>query len=356
MVDFARYRPWLPILAGADFEEVAGFEPLRSDQRNLICRATLRGRTGKSVFIAKFYDPAIDRFFDHHYRREEKILTLLNRWFGAHTPRVYGGLLVEEQVALLLMEDAGARNLGGALVASTGAAHRAALQAGVELLSAFHRVTDEHRATFVRIVQSIDLDRLSGPVYRRRLAVALGRMHRTPPRGFYADFARAIIRPLLAAPRGIVHNSFSPQHVILGESASPAASGADGLQTPRLIDFETVAVGPAQIDLAELLEAPAVRLDAREKLDLVRGYYREVARTRGESWRDFVRAYQCATVVRSLDYAGTTTLRHVQALEQDDAPGAQVALERRTAYLRGAVRALEALGEGRLADVLSVEF
>ena len=227
----------------------------------------------------------------------------------------------------------------------------------------------EHFQPFYRTIQSIDLDRLNAPTFMRRLDVALGRVwhlrsraaggavpalpfpadltalaRAAVPAGFRAAYRRQVVRPLLTAPRGIVHNSFSPQHVIL---RAPDAAA--------LIDFETVALGAAQIDLAELLEAPAVCLAAKERLELVARYYRAkaAAGARRDAWPEFERVYHCAAIARSLDYAGTTALRHLQFTARGDAAAAAEALARRDVYLARAQEGFAAIGAPEMAGAVA---
>ena len=362
----AEYLTVLPALAGGGYAVVRA-EPLDSGQRNPVARVLLRSAARDLACVAKFYLPALDRFFDHHFRREEKILNLLNRFFPRRAPEVYGGLLVEGRAGLLLMEDAGREALDVHLQRVEGAAHHDLVAAGVRLLSEFHAMALEHFQPFYRTIQSIDLDRLNAPTFMRRLDVALGRVwhvrnrpagaaalpaaaelaalaRAAVPAGFRAAYRRQVVRPLLTAPRGIVHNSFSPQHVILRAPDPPA-----------LIDFETVALGAAQIDLAELLEAPAVRLAPPERLEFVARYHEAMvaAGAREDAWREFERAYHCAAIARSLDYAGTTALRTLQFSARGDAAAAAEALARRDTYLARAREGLAAIGATEMAGAVA---
>ncbi len=366
-----RYLPVLPSLAGGDDYSVRRAEPLDSGQRNTVARVMLSSAARDLACIVKFYLPSVDRFFDHHFRREEKVLNLLNRFFPGRAPEVFGGLLVENRVALLLMEDLGCESLEARLQRTSGAAQRDLIALGVEMLVDFHTVTLRHYQPFYRTIQSIDLDRLNAPTLLRRFEVAVGRVwhvHTLPPGdrktlpvpselpalaraalppAFLPAYRRQVVRPLLKAPRGIIHNSFSPPHVMLRGPGEPGA--------PRLIDYETVALGAAQIDLAELLEAPAVQLEEVERLGFVAEYHRAMvaAGARQDGWPEFERVYHCAAIARSLDYAGTTALRAVQYAARGDAAGADQAHARRQVYLARARDALAALGEGDMARALN---
>lgn len=362
----AEYSPVLPALAGGRYT-VGRVEPLDSGQRNPVARVVLRSDARDLACVAKFYLPAIDRFYDHHFRREEKILNLLNRFFPRRAPEVYGGLLVEGRAGLLLMEDAGREALDVHLGRAEGAAHRDLVAAGVRFLGEFHTMAREHFQPFYRTIQSIDLDRLNAPTFMRRLDVALGRVwhlrsrpagtatlpaaaelaalaRAAVPAGFRAAYRRQVVRPLLAAPRGTVHNSFSPQHLIM-RAPDP----------PMLIDFETVALGAAQIDLAELLEAPAVRLAAPERLEFVARYHATMvaAGAREDTRSEFERVYHCAAIARSLDYAGTTALRHLQFSARGDETAAAEALARKDVYLARARESLVAIGAAEMARAVA---
>ncbi len=340
-------------VGGSSRVQMERCELVDSESRNPIYRLTLSdgGSLGAGSVIAKTYLIERDRFFDHRFRREEKLLSLLNRWYAQSVPGVYGGLLVEGRHAVLLLEDLGNVSLEKRLLSAGPEAKTALLKQAIDCLVGLQRATssEEHFVAFYRTCYSIDLDRLTVATYLERLAIALRRILWAKPfidraaepteagdvpppldalldsrkgRNLRRIYASEVARVLAQPPRRIVHNSFSPLNVMLHQGRL------------KIIDFETMAMGPCQIDLAELLKYPACDL-APEVLDELIDYY--LARSGwdgGPESRDrFMKVFDCANLSRGLDYAGTVSWRYLNQLKAGNVEKAQEYLRRRRWYL-----------------------
>jgi aminoglycoside/choline kinase family phosphotransferase len=121
----------------------------------------------------------------------------------------------------------------------------------------------------------------------------------------------------------------------------------------KIIDFETMALGPSQIDLAELLKYPACDL-APDVVEELIDYY--LARSRRgsdfESRDKFTKVFDCASLSRGLDYAGTVSWRYLTSIKAGDLERAQDYLHRRQWYLDDLRKVLAKFD--RLEDTLSI--
>jgi len=360
-------------VGGSPHVQIEKCELVDSESRNPIYRVTLSegGPFGSRSIIAKTYLIERDRFFDHRFRREERILSLLDRWDAQAVPAIYGGCLAEGRYAILLLEDLGDMSLEKRLLMTTDQEEKMALlRQAVDCLVGFQRVTStkEHFVAFYRTCYSIDLDRLTMATYLERLAVALRRIlaaqalidrpseagmapDTLPPldtlvdyrewrhlrRGYATEVARVLIQP----PKYIVHNSFSPLNLMLHQ---------DRL---KIIDFETMALGPLQIDLAELLKYPACDLPPDVVGELI-NYYLDCSGldSDAESQDRFMRVFDCANLSRGLDYTGTVSWRYLNQLKAGNIEKAQEYLRRRLRYLDDLRRVLAKFVG--LEDMLSI--
>jgi hypothetical protein len=322
-----------------------------SETRNPVYRVWSGGETR----IVKWFLPELDPFYDSRYRREEKVLWLLNRWFSGRVPQLYGGLISSDQ-AVLVEQDVGEQSLDVLLDAAPGSAERFQLAGqGVDFLVDFHRVCQENYGPFYRTCYSVVLDRLTHKIYLRRAQIALGRLLllqdflrkkisarravetsaaqlvalATDRLGaeFFQHYAAQVVAPLMRAPRQILHNSLSPFHLFW----------ADKLY---LIDFETMSVGAAQVDLAELVGSPQMRLESEQRLALVQAYYRSLEHARRQHWPEFLANYYNALASRSLDYVGTTAIRYLRFIAQNSEEKALSDLRRLKRYRQCVVEAL----------------
>ena len=347
-------------------------ELIDSESRNPIYRVTLSdsGSFGSPSIIAKTYLKERDPFFDHRFRREEKILSLLNRWYAQAVPTIYGGCLAEGHYAVLLLEDLGDMSFDKRLHLVKPEEKVALLKQAIDCLVDFQEVTSAkgHFIAFYRTCYSIDLDRLTITTYLERLAIALRRILSAKPlidrpaeavrapdtlptldtlmnhhrwRGLRRIYASEVAKVLTQPPKFIVHNSFSPLNLILHQGRV------------KIIDFETMALGPPQIDLAELLKYPACDLTPDVVEELI-DYY--LARSKlGSDFgsRDkFTRVFDCANLSRGLDYTGTVSWRYLTSIKAGDFERAQEYLSKRQWYLDDLRRVLAKFD--RLEDMLSI--
>ena len=340
-------------VGGSSGVQIKECELIDSESRNPIYRVALSQDSsfGSRTIIAKLYVAQRDRFFDHRFRREEKILSLLNRWYAQAVPAIYGGCLAEGRYAILLLEDLGDASLERRLRLAGQEEKSSLLRQAVDCLVGFQKVTSAkgNFVAFYRTCYSIDLDRLTIATYLERLAMALRRilwvrslmgrpaevagvpdtlpeldtlMEYRDWRRLRRSYATRVARVLTQTPKYIVHNSFSPLNLMLHR---------DRL---KIIDFETMALGPLQIDLVELLKYPACDLSP-DMVDQLIGYYlnRSGLDSGSESQDSFMRVFDCANLSRGLDYAGTVSWRYLTFLKARNRERAQEYLRRRAWYL-----------------------
>jgi thiamine kinase-like enzyme len=350
-------------MLGNEFERLSSVEVINTSSRNVLQRLQIEGQTGNQVLsIGKWYLPQLDRFYEHRFRREEKILDLLNKWFKNQVPKVYGGLIVPGRFGYLVMQDLGPNTLEH-LLTRVGADERNQLiNKAVRLLAEFHLVTDEHHTSFHRVIYSIELDRLTLQTYNRKLRIAVNRLlhlckyiqgktdtdiilrETLAPnlgtlegvgvnwRQVSESYNAAIVKALIGFPKTIVHNSYAPSHLLWHD------------ERLKLIDFETITVGPPQVDLAEFLRHPAINLSVAEVHQAL-SVYQEASNGlfAATSHELFERTFWLANVSRALDYAGTLARRFVKYSVTGNQEEAQICYN----------RALEYLGELELSSLQS---
>ena len=133
---------------------------------------------------------------------------------------------------------------------------RALRTAALHAYRRFHSVTQRFGPMLRALAHQSDLDRITRRTLERRYASAFVRLpdptaspaptaspRRTAPAAPW-DLVDTLIKPLLSSPRRIVHNGFSPLNLIWND---------DRLV---VIDWETLAVAPPEIDFADLLTFP----------------------------------------------------------------------------------------------------
>jgi thiamine kinase-like enzyme len=350
-------------LINKNTQRINQVQKVNAETRNPVYRLWLAGET--SAVIVKWFLPELDQFYDSRYRREEKILYLLNKWFSRRVPQLYGGLITGN-FAVIVEQDVGRQTLACMLDNTEDEAEKfdIALQ-GLEILADFHRICQTHYTVFYRTCYSTNLDRLTIKTYLRRARIAMGRLLllqdvlqnrlaadeadkknagqlealATARLGdkFFEWFAGQVVIPLMHAPRQIVHNSFSPYHLLWSDHWS-------------LIDFETMSVGAAQIDLAEFVGAPEATFSTERQLSLAEIYYELRDDTRRPSWPDFVANYFNALAARSLDYVGTTAFRYIKYMAQQQEERALFNLNRARTYRVNVIEALKRNQGNGLAD------
>ncbi|HJO07419.1 MAG TPA: phosphotransferase [Chloroflexota bacterium] len=289
------------------------------ESRHSIWRLVLPERDGNAPsYVVKSYHEQADEYFDHRFRREERVLDLLGRYALGVAPRSFGGRIISGHSAFLILEDLGDRPLHYHLDGADPAARRELLGSGVDLLARFHRVADEYSGIFRAVCRSSILDRVNAATLLRRFDIAVGRLGGDGGRALgrvRAAFREEVIRPLMQGPGRVIHNSFSPLNI---------CTVADGSQ--RIVDMETMSIGPAELDLAELLIYPGGGGDLQD--EIVARYVTEMGPQSAAP--DSGRRLQLAAMTRALDYAGTLATRRQRFAEAglEDLAGAQ---ERRCA-------------------------
>ncbi len=289
------------------------------DGRHQVWRAAARPQP----LIVKVYLPATDRYYAHRWRREERALDLLDRYAAGAAPRPLAALHAAGRWAALVMQDIGGGALADGLPDADADARLRALEAALRALDTCNAVTHRWRAMFRALAYQADLDRVTRETLERRYASAFTRLGgaaadveptahaRRASRGAPWDLIDALIRPLLRAPRRVIHNGFSPLNLLW--------------RGGRLvvIDWETLAAAPAELDLADLCTFPEwgdPAWMARQALRAVdeRGLRRE--------------AFWAAAAERSLTYAATSRVRARRVRAADRALAARYA-QRRAGYL-----------------------
>ena len=278
-------------------------------------------------YVVKSYHHQSDRYFDHRFRREERILDLAGRYAPGLAPLVHGGAIVEGHSAYLVLEDLGDRPLHVDLDGTDLEGRMRRLRQSVDLLARFHRLTDEYSGIFRAICQNSILDRVNSRTLAKRFEIAIDRLAAGLPNRematIRAQYRQHVIRPLLSGSPRVIHNSFSPLNLCVLDDGSL-----------RILDMETIAVGPAELDLAELLIYPGPDIGDGEH-ELKARYDGAVAA--GEPDADSGLRLQQAAIVRALDYAGTLSSRRRRFHEEGMADLAGIQDERRVAYLRAAL-------------------
>ena len=228
----------LAALAG---RTVLDAQPLRTESRNALWRVTL---DGQERAVLKVYDPANDPHAANRFRREEKVLTLLGAVRPAVAPCVIAGFISLLAPPMLLMEDAGDRSLAEALCQSPAGEAKAMWAESIDFLSRLHSEMERLRQPLYRTTMAISLDLITGPALVSRFRIAGQRLAgKEAPSDVIREF-RALVAPVLAAPKAIIHNSMSPLNIV---------PGPDGW---RAVDWETIACASPLWDWVDLLRSP----------------------------------------------------------------------------------------------------
>lgn len=309
-------------------EDEVEWSVVTPESRHSIWRFTAPATApGPRSYVVKVYQRDSDKYFDHRFRREERILDLAGRYAPGLAPSVHGGAIIEGQSAYLVLEDLGDRPLHVDLDGADVGRRMRRLRLAVDLLARFHRLTDEYSGIFRAVCQSSILDRINTRTLLKRFDVACDRLaSNTSSRdrlGVRGEFRRCVIRPLLRGPRRVIHNSFSPLNICMLEDGSL-----------RVLDMETVAIGPAELDVAELLIYPGRDIGDGER-ELIDRYGRAMGAM--EPDRESGGRLELAAMVRALDSAGTLSARAIRFRKAglDDLASAQH--DRRGRYLREAL-------------------
>ncbi|MDE2869743.1 MAG: aminoglycoside phosphotransferase family protein [Chloroflexota bacterium] len=206
--------------------------------------------------VVKGYLPEIDLYYAHRWRREERALDLLHRYAPGLAPEPLAAAHAPGQWAALAMQHVGHRSLADGLPAPSNSEGTQALDAALDAYRRFQSITEKFGPMLRALAYQSDLDRITRRTLERRYASAFVRLpdptaspsptaapRRTAPNAPW-DLVDTLIKPLLSSPRRIVHNGFSPLNLIWND---------DRLV---VIDWETLAVAPPEIDFADLLTFP----------------------------------------------------------------------------------------------------
>lgn len=274
----------------------AHWRPMSTDGRHRLWLVESRPHP----VVVKAFLPDIDIYYAHRWRREERALDLLHRYAPGLAPEPLAAAHAPNQWAALAMQHVGHRSLADGLPAPSDSERTRALDAALHAYRRFHSVTQRFGPMLRALAHQSDLDRITRRTLERRYASAFVRLpdpaaspaptaspRRTAPNAPW-DLVDTLIKPLLNSPRRIVHNGFSPLNLIWNN---------DSLV---VIDWETLAVAPPEIDFADLLtfpgwgspdhaaqEAAAIVADHRLRLD----------------------TFWAAAAERSLTYAATAHVR-----------------------------------------------
>ncbi len=266
--------------------------------RNSVFRLHLEWpESGPSSIIVKRY--AVERitFFSACYRRERGVLELLHQ-YGCAVPRIYGGELQEEQ-ALLAMQDLGDETLAERLEASDARGKQHWLRSAVTALVSLHATAYGHLSALAAEIQKVDKDRLGADYYLSAIRIAMERISGLAKTNFgeaewqeTADQWGPLVDFLCERPAAFIHFELTPHHFLVADA---------GL---HVFDFEQATVGPLEFDLAALLAQPESEA-GQEALDGLVQYYRVCGSESGlplDSQIDRGVAY--AAFLKCLVYAG----------------------------------------------------
>ena len=233
-------------------DSAACWRPMATDGRHRMWVVETQPRP----VVVKGYLPNIDLYYAHRWRREERALDLLHRYAPGLAPQPLAAAHAPGQWAALAMQHVGDRSLADGLPAASESGRDEALRAALDAYRRFQAVTKRFGPMLRALAFQSDLDRITRQTLERRYAAAFVRLHdataspaptasprRTAPKAPW-DLVDVLIKPLLNSPRRIVHNGFSPLNLIWN---------AERLV---VIDWETLAVAPPEIDFADLLTFP----------------------------------------------------------------------------------------------------
>ncbi len=230
----------------------APWSPMATDGRHRLWLVESRSHP----IVVKGYLPEIDLYYAHRWRREERALDLLHRYAPGLAPQPLAAAHAPGQWAALAMQHVGHRSLADGLATASDSERDQALQVALDAYRRFHSVTQRFGPMLRALAHQSDLDRITRLTLERRYASAFVRLpdptaspaptaapRRTAPNAPW-NLVDTLIKPLLHSPRRIVHNGFSPLNLIWND---------DRLV---VIDWETLAVAPPEIDFADLLTFP----------------------------------------------------------------------------------------------------
>jgi len=297
--------------------EIISFQPSGKASRNAIARLNLQwtpAEAGPLRVMAKSYLQGRVAFFSACYRRERALLQMLAD-YGSPVPRPCGGLSRADR-ALLLMEDVGMETLAERLEGLDLQGRQNLLSAAIESLASLHRRASLHLPELKEEVRRIDKEVLTAQYYLNAFRIALERLF-----GALEDLAalprteealrcyQPLARLLAGRPQRFIHFEFTPHHLLLDQARL------------TVFDFEQATIGPAEFDLACLLNSPEADLPQEAVRTLVEAYQEKSGN------RLDARAFDYASLAKSLTYAGA-------ALNFYNKFGGEYHLQRLDWYLR----------------------
>ncbi len=230
----------------------ASWRPMATDGRHRLWLVESRPHP----VVVKGFLPGIDMYYAHRWRREERALDLLHRYAPGLAPQPLAAAHAPGQWAALAMQHVGHRSLADSLATASESEKARSMRTALEAYRRFQAVTQQFGPMLRALAYQSDLDRITRRTLERRYASAFVRLpdptaspaptaspRRTAPDAPW-DLIDTLIKPLLNSPRRIVHNGFSPLNLIWNN---------DRLV---VIDWETLAVAPPEIDFADLLTFP----------------------------------------------------------------------------------------------------
>jgi aminoglycoside phosphotransferase (APT) family kinase protein len=280
--------------------------PLGTESRNSLWRVTLDGPAPTAIL--KQYDPDTDQHAANRFRREEKVLTLLAGANPHVAPRPLGGFIGPTGPALLLMEDAGPRSLADELAGAEGT--KDLWSEAADFVSVLHATMAERHQPLYRTAMAIALDRIDADVVNARFRIASKRLIEAEPQPPVMAEYEALMAPLLAAPKVMIHNSLSPLNIV---------RGPDGW---RAIDWETLTLASPLWDWAEFLRAPYQPLP-----------FDECRRMAVEATGEDAGLFERAVLSRGLDSLATVVLRKRGYAEMGDTERALEYIRRSACYI-----------------------
>lgn len=230
----------------------APWRPMATDGRHRLWLV----ESQPDAIVVKAYLPEIDLYYAHRWRREERALDLLHRYAPGLAPEPLAAAHAPNRWAVLAMQHVGHRSLADGLPAPSDSERTQGLDAALDAYRRFQSITEQFGPMLRALAHQSDLDRITRRTLERRYASAFVRLpdptaspaptaspRRTAPNAPW-DLVDTLVQPLLHSPRRIVHNGFSPLNLIWND---------DRLV---VIDWETLAVAPPEIDFADLLTFP----------------------------------------------------------------------------------------------------
>ena len=317
---------------GASFPSDALLRALL-DVRGPMVRDRIGGRTrhhlqrigaGSQSWVLKTYARSADVHFAHRFRREERILTLLESEEPGLAPGARAGV-INRDWACLVMEDLGSSSTSLRRALAKRPAEPGLVESAVRALCRWHAFTDRFHDLLAAFCQSIVLDRNERDTLAQRHRVALRRTDGAISERAAEAFVTEVIDPLLESPWRVIHNSANVLNMVVRPDSSIA-----------LIDYETVALGPLELDLAELAVHPDVF--GRSGLDRIAALYAKSFRPLDKE------ALARAGILRAIDACGALAGQARRTPDSREADGLRQSSRR---YLSVAHRIAEAIGIDR---------